>query len=279
MATATAPKLRSALKRSSPSLGVRAGAVGRGPRGGGRHRRGRPGLVGRAAHRRRRRRAAGPPGLQGPRLQAAHRARARGAVRPHRRVVRRVGGRATPPVEECDALGMSAAQRLAAKRAIDGLGLAAEPDQVLLDGNWDFVGRGTTIKLVKGDARCLSIAAASILAKVTRDRMMRAEAAALPRLRLRAQQGLPVPPPQAGAGGLRPHRDPPPQLGVHGPPGVDGLQAGGPDRRPARSLRERRRRPRVEPSCVRIAGPPHLRRERRRSPVARAPRHRCSSSA
>ena len=50
------------------------------------------------------------------------------------------------------------------------------PDQVLIDGNWDFVGGGNTRRIVKGDATCLSIAAASILAKVTRDRIMRAEA-------------------------------------------------------------------------------------------------------
>ncbi|MDQ1444235.1 MAG: ribonuclease, partial [Acidimicrobiaceae bacterium] len=73
--------------------------------------------------------------------------------------------------EECDGLGMSAAQKLAARRAIDGLGLT--PDHVLIDGNWDFVGLGNSQRLIKGDAKCLSIAAASILAKVTRDRMMR----------------------------------------------------------------------------------------------------------
>src|SRR5690606_16797275 len=67
-------------------------------------------------------------------------------------------------VEECETVGMAQAQRLAAARAIEGLGLG-EPSRVLLDGNWDFVGRGTTVKLVRGDARCLSIAAASILAK------------------------------------------------------------------------------------------------------------------
>ncbi|HEX2274881.1 MAG TPA: ribonuclease HII, partial [Acidimicrobiales bacterium] len=39
--------------------------------------------------------------------------------------------------EECDELGMSEAQRLAARRALDGLGLA--PDAVLVDGRWDFV--------------------------------------------------------------------------------------------------------------------------------------------
>ena len=38
---------------------------------------------------------------------------------------------------ECDELGMSAAQKLAAQRAISGLGIAV--DHVLVDGNWDFV--------------------------------------------------------------------------------------------------------------------------------------------
>jgi ribonuclease HII len=81
-------------------------------------------------------------------------------------------GHASP--QECDELGMSEAQRLAAQRALADLGLPA--DRVLLDGNWDFVGAGTSEMIVKGDARCLSIAAASILAKVTRDRIMREEA-------------------------------------------------------------------------------------------------------
>jgi ribonuclease HII len=81
-------------------------------------------------------------------------------------------GHASP--EECDELGMSEAQRLAARRALADLGLPA--DRVLLDGKWDFVGDGNSQMLVKGDARCLSIAAASILAKVTRDRIMRQEA-------------------------------------------------------------------------------------------------------
>jgi ribonuclease HII len=75
--------------------------------------------------------------------------------------------------EECDELGMSEAQRLAARRAIERLGL--QPDRVLLDGKWDFVGGGIAKRIVRGDSRCLSIAAASILAKVTRDRLMLAE--------------------------------------------------------------------------------------------------------
>ena len=117
--------------------------------------------------------------------------------------------------EECDTLGMSAAQRLAARRAVAGLGLTV--DAVLVDGNWDFVGHARTRRLVRGDATCLSIATASILAKVTRDRPIARRGRALPRLRLRPQQGLSVPAAQVGARGLRSDVDPPPHLGVHGP--------------------------------------------------------------
>jgi ribonuclease HII len=95
-------------------------------------------------------------------------------------------------VAECESLGMAAAQRLAASRAIDGLGLG-DPCRVLVDGNWDFVGRGTTTKLVRGDSRCLSIAAASILAKVTRDRIMRAEADQYPGYDFDLNKGYPCP--------------------------------------------------------------------------------------
>ncbi len=95
-------------------------------------------------------------------------------------------------VEECETLGMAEAQRVAARRAIDGLGLG-EPHRVLVDGNWDFVGRGTTIRLVKGDARCLSISAASILAKVTRDRMMREESENHPGYDFDLNKGYPCP--------------------------------------------------------------------------------------
>lgn len=72
---------------------------------------------------------------------------------------------------ECDQLGMSEAQRLATRRAVEALGV--EPDHSLVDGKWDFVERGATTAIVHGDQRSLSIAAASIIAKVTRDRMMR----------------------------------------------------------------------------------------------------------
>jgi ribonuclease HII len=74
-------------------------------------------------------------------------------------------------VEEIDALNILRASHLAMLRAIAGL--AARPDHILIDGN--MIPRGLTLSaeaVVKGDARCLSIAAASIMAKVARDRIM-----------------------------------------------------------------------------------------------------------
>jgi len=109
-------------------------------------------------------------------------------------------GLASP--EECDDLGMSDAQRLATRRAIDGLGLT--PDRVLVDGSWDFVGGGITDPIVKGDASCLSIAAASILAKVSRDRMMRRESAHFPAYGFDGNKGYPSPGHQAALHWLGP---------------------------------------------------------------------------
>lgn len=96
-------------------------------------------------------------------------------------------GHATPL--ECDVLGMSDAQRLAAQRAIEGLGMV--PDHVLVDGKWDFVGGAT--RIVRGDRTSLSIAAASILAKVSRDRLMREWADHHPGYNFEANKGYPCP--------------------------------------------------------------------------------------
>jgi ribonuclease HII len=95
--------------------------------------------------------------------------------------------------EEIDRLGMSRAMRLAARRAVDALPL--RPDVLLLDGNWDFLaGYGTVNELVvKGDARCASIAAASIVAKVTRDRLMVAADPDHPAYAFAANKGYPAP--------------------------------------------------------------------------------------
>jgi ribonuclease HII len=93
--------------------------------------------------------------------------------------------------EECDELGMAAAQRLAAQRALGAL--RARPDAAVVDGNWNFVAPHVPhVELrVKADLHCLSVAAASILAKVTRDRMMRAAAEHYPHWGFEANKGYP----------------------------------------------------------------------------------------
>ena len=72
--------------------------------------------------------------------------------------------------EEVDRINVLAASMTAMRRAVEGLGTS--PVAALIDGNrMPTLGiPGETI--VKGDARSLSIAAASIVAKVTRDRLM-----------------------------------------------------------------------------------------------------------
>lgn len=79
-------------------------------------------------------------------------------------------GIAFASVEEIEELNILNATYLAMNRAIEQLSI--KPELALIDGN-----RNTGIKyesrcVVKGDARCADIAAASILAKVSRDRLM-----------------------------------------------------------------------------------------------------------
>ena len=73
-------------------------------------------------------------------------------------------------VEEIDSLNILRATHLAMRRAAEGL--LPQPDFCLIDGlpvpGFPIPSRA----LVKGDARCLSIAAASVLAKVARDHAM-----------------------------------------------------------------------------------------------------------
>ena len=68
-----------------------------------------------------------------------------------------------------DAVGMGAALRMAMKHAIDDAGV--DSDAVLIDGNPVHVSP-KEVTIVKGDARVSCIAAASIVAKVTRDALM-----------------------------------------------------------------------------------------------------------
>ncbi|MBI2710674.1 MAG: ribonuclease HII [Actinobacteria bacterium] len=164
---------------------------------------------------------------------------------------------------ECDSLGMSAAQRLAAHRAIAGLGCA--PDYVLVDGSWDFVGAGpgSTRRIVRGDSTCLSIAAASILAKVTRDRIMRAEAEHHPGYDFDANKGYPCPRHKVALRGMGPtaiHRrawvfmDHLPWTGLHRVPQPDQLGVGGLDGVTGRSSASDARPPTLSGCPTRRAG-------------------------
>jgi len=82
-------------------------------------------------------------------------------------------------VDEIDRINILGATQAAMRRALDGLALV--PDYVLVDGNRPIPRLALAQEcVVKGDARCLSIAAASIVAKVTRDRLMCAYAALYP---------------------------------------------------------------------------------------------------
>jgi len=95
--------------------------------------------------------------------------------------------------EECDRLGMSRAQKLAASRAVGALSVV--PDAAVTDGTWDFVSPAVPhVELaVKADQRCLSVAAASILAKVVRDREMRRSATDYPAWSFDTNKGYPCP--------------------------------------------------------------------------------------
>lgn len=73
-------------------------------------------------------------------------------------------------VEEIEELNILHAAQLAMNRAIEELD--PKPDLAIIDGNQAGDIRFPHETVVKGDASCISIAAASILAKVTRDRFM-----------------------------------------------------------------------------------------------------------
>jgi len=120
---------------------------------------------------------------------------------------------------ECDRWGMTAAQRLATYRALAGLDIL--PDALLLDGPYDFVRDRTpqlpglglepgdanaawlplpavvpptvVVPLIDADQHCAAVSAASVLAKVVRDRIMRAEAEHFPAYEFERNKGYPSP--------------------------------------------------------------------------------------
>jgi ribonuclease HII len=74
-------------------------------------------------------------------------------------------------VEEIDRLNIYWARMLAMTRAVEALGI--DPAMVLVDGNRCPKWQRPSLAIIAGDAKCRSIAAASIVAKVTRDGIMR----------------------------------------------------------------------------------------------------------
>ena len=72
--------------------------------------------------------------------------------------------------QEIDEINILNATFLAMKRAVDGLNI--KPNLAFIDGN-RYANTGVKeVTIVKGDSKCMSVAAASIIAKVSRDRFM-----------------------------------------------------------------------------------------------------------
>jgi ribonuclease HII len=111
---------------------------------------------------------------------------------------------------ECDQLGMVEAQRLATARGFAALAVAGVDaeivDTAIVDGRWDFVSPHARKVLVevKADTSCVSVSAASVLAKVSRDRMMRSLAGDYPQWHFDTNKGYPCPKHRAALQGYGP---------------------------------------------------------------------------
>ena len=92
---------------------------------------------------------------------------------------------------ECDELGMTAAQRLACRRALESLHRPV--DALILDGNFNFSDHPGASTLIGADRLSLVVAAASVLAKVTRDTLMIECAPEHPPYRFERNKGYPSP--------------------------------------------------------------------------------------
>jgi ribonuclease HII len=125
------------------------------------------------------------------------------AGRIHERAVCLALGAAS--VREIDRLNIYHASVLAIRRAISRL--TVRPDHVLIDGNPIRTLGIEHTAVVGGDGRCHSIACASIVAKVTRDRLMRALAERHPHYHWETNVGYGTPEHHAGLAshGLTPH--------------------------------------------------------------------------
>jgi ribonuclease HII len=106
-------------------------------------------------------------------LSASRRRALFDALKPHARI-----GVGQASVEEIDAINILQASMLAMRRALENLEVC--PDHAIVDGNYPPRLPCPVKCVVRGDSLSLSVAAASIVAKVTRDRMMTELACAFP---------------------------------------------------------------------------------------------------
>ena len=130
-----------------------------------------------------------PPGLELPGLNDSKKLseKKRDALYDQIRASAIAYGIAFASVEEIDSLNILGATFLAMRRAVEQLGQT--PRLVLVDGNRDPGLPFETECVVKGDGKCADIAAASILAKVTRDRYMLEQAGRFPQYGFEKHKG------------------------------------------------------------------------------------------
>ena len=89
-----------------------------------------------------------------------------------------------------DEINILKASLLAMKRSVEKL--KVQPDMILVDGNNSFSYDAEVIPIVKGDSKSLSIASASIIAKVVRDRIMIKLANEFPQYGWETNKGYPT---------------------------------------------------------------------------------------
>lgn len=90
--------------------------------------------------------------------------------------------------QEIDEINILNATFLAMRRAVEAMGIL--PDLLLIDGNQKpKIGIGEEVTVVKGDMKSVSIAAASVLAKVSRDRYMLEQAQKYPQYAFEKHKG------------------------------------------------------------------------------------------